>query len=506
MATAGRKPRGVVRESAAACAAAPPLIALEGVNVELNGRRVLNDITWALEHGQHWAVVGPNGAGKSTFLRLIRGEIWPAANGGGIRRYGFGGEVTESPIGVKQKVALVSAEQQTRYMRTEWRMKAWQIVFTGLFDSDLMYHHPSEPQLAQVRATMHELGIDALWDADFHKLSQGQLRKVLIARALVCKPPVLICDEIGVGLDTRARHGLLSAIARVAEDGTQILMTSHRREELLPIIEHTLEIKNGKVVPSAEPRVHVAQAQPQGNETPTQRSGLGTRDSSLSTRDFLLDIRNASVALDEGGTVVLHDVTWRMNEGEHWMIVGDNGAGKTTLLKLILGELWPAEGGSIDRFDARGFNDVWEIKRRIGFVSHDLQARYHHDVTARQAVGTGFSASVGWLTSLTPEQEARVDDVLSELGLTELAERSLQHMSYGQVRKVLVARALVHRPKLLILDEVFDGLDAQYRAELQALFQRLSETTGIILVSHHDGDVLPCITHRLKIAGGRVEL
>lgn len=508
MTTTGRKTRGAIRNSAAAGAATIPLIALEGVNVELNGRRVLHNITWRLDPGQHWAVLGPNGAGKSTFLRLIRGEIWPAANGGGIRRYGFDGELTESPIGVKQQVALVSAEQQTRYMRTEWHMKAWQVVFTGLFDSELMYHHPSDAQLDQVRAAMYELGIDALWDADFHKLSQGQLRKVLIARALVRKPPVLICDEIGVGLDTHARHGLLSVIARVAEDGTQILMTSHRREELLDVIGNRLELRGGRQVPSPESLVSSPQSRVLSPDSGlrTQDSASGTPHSARSTQRFLLDIRNASVALDEGGTVVLHNVTWRMNEGEHWMLVGDNGAGKTTLLKLILGELWPAEGGSIDRFGVRGFKDVWEIKRRIGFVSHDLQARYHHDVTARQAVGTGFSASVGWLTILTPEQESRVDEVLAELGLTELADRSLQRMSYGQARKVLVARALVHRPKLLILDEVFDGLDANFRAELRAIFQRLSETTGIILVSHHAGDRLPCITHQLKIHSGRVEL
>ena len=76
-------------------------------------------------------------------------------------------------------------------------------------------------------------------------------------------------------------------------------------------------------------------------------------------------------------------------------------------------------------------------------------------------------------------------------------------MSYGQVRKVLVARALVHQPRLLILDEVFDGLDAHFRAELIALFERLSQTTSIILVSHHDGDALPCITHRMTVADGR---
>jgi len=160
----------------------PPLIELEHVNVDLNGVRVLHDITWSLEAGRHWAVLGANGAGKSTFLRLLRGEIWPAPVDGGVRRYCLDDKATESPIGVRLKIALVSAEQQTRYMRTDWQLKVWQVVFTGLFDGDLVYHHPTDEQLAQVRTTLTALDIAALWDADFHKLSQGQLRRVLIAR------------------------------------------------------------------------------------------------------------------------------------------------------------------------------------------------------------------------------------------------------------------------------------------------------------------------------------
>ncbi|MCX6020053.1 MAG: ATP-binding cassette domain-containing protein [Chloroflexi bacterium] len=493
-----------------ASSANPPLIALEHVNVDLGGARVLHDITWSLEAGRHWAVLGANGAGKSTFLRLLRGEIWPAPVGGGVRRYCLDGTLTESPIGVRLHVALVSAEQQTRYMRTDWQMKCWQVAFTGLFDGDLIYHHPQPEQLEQVRTSMAALEIEALWDADFHKLSQGQLRRVLIARALVRRPRVLICDEIGVGLDRASRHTLLGTVERAAYGGVQILMTSHRREELLDVITDQLELVGGRLSSgkgSGKSSGKSAEIEVRDSEFKVRSAEISARtntlDSKVQTSNFLLDLQNVTVALDEGATVVLRDVTWRMNEGEHWMLLGDNGAGKTSLLRLIMGDLWPAEGGCIHRFGERGFTDVWKIKRQIGYVSQELQARYHHDITARQVVGTGFTASVGWLSRLEQEQEQRVDEVLAELGLTALAERSLQQMSYGQVRKVLVARALVHRPRLLILDEVFDGLDAHFRAELRTLFERLSATTGILLVSHHDDDTLPCITHRLRIEGGR---
>jgi molybdate transport system ATP-binding protein len=474
------------------------LIALEHVNVDLNGTRVLHDITWSLEPGRHWAVLGANGAGKSTFLRLLRGEIWPAPIDGGRRTYCLDGTPTESPIGVRMHIALVSAEQQTRYMRTEWQMKCWQVAFTGLFDGDLVYHHPTTEQLEQVRRTLRTLDIEHLWDADFHKLSQGQLRRVLIARALVRRPKVLICDEIGVGLDRSSRSALLSTVERAVHDGAQLLMTSHRREELLDVITDQLELSGGRTCAT-----HLHDPIASSAPAPVRENAYANTAAPAELDDFILDLQNVTVALDEGATIVLRNVDWRINRGQHWMLLGDNGAGKTSLLRLIMGDLWPAAGGRIDRFGARGFADVWQIKRRIGYVSHELQARYHHDITARQVVGTGFTASVGWLSRLDPDQERRVDEVLADLGLTPLADRSLQHMSYGQVRKVLVARALVHQPRLLILDEVFDGLDAQFRAELIALFERLSQTTSIILVSHHDGDALPCITHRMTVADGR---
>jgi ABC-type molybdenum transport system ATPase subunit/photorepair protein PhrA len=226
-----------------------------------------------------------------------------------------------------------------------------------------------------------------------------------------------------------------------------------------------------------------------------------------------------------------------MNEGEHWMISGDNGVGKSTLLKLILGELWPAQGGSIKRFSrdpssprssvpaprerSRGskdasrnagqdpggrgdFKNVWEIKKRIGYVSADFQARYFVDLTTEQVIATGFSASVGWLQRTTKAQDKRVQDMITLFDLRPLAKRSILQMSYGQARKVLVARALVASPRVVILDEVFDGLDAHFRAELAAILQDISHRTGLIFVSHHEAECLPCITHRLCIEKGRI--
>ncbi|MCS7056259.1 MAG: ATP-binding cassette domain-containing protein [Thermoflexales bacterium] len=484
------------------------LIHLERVNVALNGTRVLHDITWTLRRGENWAVFGPNGAGKSTFLRLLRGEIWPAPVDGGMRIYAFDRRPTQSPIGVKQRMALVSAEQQQRYLRVHARkygddfgprMTVRQIVFTGLLDGELVTRKPTPSEAARVTEVMREVGIEALADCPLDKLSQGQLRKALIARAVVARPDVLILDEVGVGLDAHSRRDLLHMIQRIAGQGTQILMTTHRRDELIPAITHVMELRHGRIT-----------AQERRNPLSTHRQSAPPHfrpiadSQARDARPFLINIIHANVAPDEGTQIVLHDVNWRMNEGEHWMIVGDNGVGKSTLLRLILGELWPAHGGRIERFGRSNFDSVWEIKKRIGYVSCEFQARYAADLTTEQVIASGFFASIGWLQPLTRTQRKRVNEIIARFDLQPLAKRSILEMSYGQARKVLIARALVNSPRLLILDEVFDGLDQQFRAELAGLLEEASREAGIILVTHHEDDCLPFITHRMVIRQGRI--
>ena len=482
------------------------IISLTHVNVSLNGHRVLHDINWELKYGENWAVLGANGAGKSTLLRLLRGEIWPAPVNGGTRTYCLDGATpTHSPIGVKEQIKIVSAEQQQRYARKhDWHLTCETVVFTGLADSELPLTRPTKTQRAKVAATMQLLGIEDLAQADFKKLSQGQLRKVLIARALISQPRVLILDEVGVGLDKHARSQLYELVERVAQSGIQILCTTHRRDELIPSITHVMELKGGRI----ERIERISDRRPKTDDRAATTGGgqwsVVGRQPSLTP--FHLRLTHTNVALDEGAKIVLHDVNWQMNAGEHWFVQGDNGVGKSTLLKLILGELWPAQGGKICRFGRCDFTNVWEIKQQIGYVSADFQTRYYVDISAEKVIASGFFASVGWLQPTTRAQDRRVKEVIAQLGLQSLAQRSILEMSYGQARKVLVARALVNQPKLLILDEVFDGLDAQFRAELGAMFANLAQTEqcGILLVSHHEADCLPFITHRMQIEQGRI--
>ncbi|MCS7324887.1 MAG: ATP-binding cassette domain-containing protein [Thermoflexales bacterium] len=482
-----------------------PLVRLEHVDVVLDGRYVLRDLTWALHRGEHWAVLGPNGAGKSTFLRLVRGEIWPAPNSG-ARVYAFDGKPTRSPIGIRQRMALVSAEQQQRYLRLHARrygddftarMTTAQLVFTGVLGADVVTRAPTAREWADTLRALEQVGIAHLAEAPFDRLSQGQLRRALIARALVARPEVLLLDEIGVGLDAPTRRALLALLQQLAEAGTQLVITTHRPQELPEAITHVMTLREGRIVHAeARARASVSRAV---RPAAAWRPLVGAREGV----PFIVALTRVSAAAEVGGALVLHDLTWRINEGEHWLVVGDNGVGKSTLLRLILGEIAPAHG-RVERFNGAPLSNVWAIKQRIGYVSSELQARYAVDLTAEQVVASGFFASVGWLQPLTRAQQRRVREVMEQLGLQHLAQRSILAMSYGQARKVLLARALVNRPRLLILDEALDGLDAATRAEIAALLNMQARETTILMVTHHAEDVLPCITHRAVLAEGRL--
>lgn len=482
------------------------LIALTRASVDFQTTRVLREVSWELRRGEHWAILGGNGAGKSTFLRLVLGELWPAAEDGGERRYGFGGTLTTSAIGARKHMALVSGEQHLRYARNEdWRLDVTAVVLSGLFDNSLALARPTPAQQKQVAKTLAALGISDLAERDFRSLSQGELRKTLIARALVRKPDVLLLDEVTVGLDAAARRDVLAVLERAAARGTHLIMTTHRVEDMPRAINRTLTLREGRVLDSGITRVPSRTTRAAHAAAFARFHPNGNRE----TAPYLVRLTGATVARGEPGgarhAIALRDVTWRVNRGEHWMILGPNGSGKSSLLKLILGELWPAEGGAIHRFGAERPSNVWEVKRRIGWVAHELQVRYSADWTARRVIASGFTSSIGWTDAVTPAQAAIVEDVIDRCGLRPLAERNLQRMSFGQARRVLIARALVTKPELLALDEPFDGLDGHARAEMTALLEGVAaDGAGLILISHHEADTLPCITHRLWLRGGRV--
>ncbi len=477
------------------------LIELQNVNITFEGKKVLHSLNWKMRTGEHWLIFGPNGSGKTTLLRLIRGYQWPDPGSKGKRIYTFEEETSESPIGLEDKIAWVSSEQQQRYQRNDWDLTGREIILTGFWDSDLLYEKPSANQINRVRQLIKQIHIHTLADKHYRQMSEGEFRKILIARALVCQPRILILDEFCSGLDLHARSELLSFINRMTRLGTQIIMSAHRKSEVISSITHIASLENGciarqgrsmemiktgihlKVTPRVKKRVAV-RAYPE-----KEKSGLRVL------------IRNANVYYEE--IKILSKIDWEIKPGQNWAVTGPNGSGKSTLIKLIYGDLTCALGGEVSRFDARGLLTVLEARPMMGIVSSSLHISYQEDITVERAVVSGFFSSIGLLEQATIRQIQCVQNILEKLNMKSLAKTNMQNLSFGQIRKVLIARALVINPRLLLLDEPLDGLDDSTRGELTNYFSALSANgTNLIMVSHHDEDIPSIITHRIRLKKG----
>jgi molybdate transport system ATP-binding protein len=204
---------------------------------------------------------------------------------------------------------------------------------------------------------------------------------------------------------------------------------------------------------------------------------------------------------------VLRGLDWTVRRGEHWAVVGATGSGKSTLMQLLHGSLWPALGGEIRRAGHPPGTPMEDWKRRVGYVSPELQTLAVDDAmgagTLEDLVIGGWRGSLGldWRASRGERTRARA--MLESLGLLPLADRRPREVSYGQLRLALLARALVRKPVLLLLDEPFTGLDAGMRAFMRAELERRAAAGTTLVVAVHHAEDLPGVVRRvLRLGGG----
>jgi iron complex transport system ATP-binding protein len=222
----------------------------------------------------------------------------------------------------------------------------------------------------------------------------------------------------------------------------------------------------------------------------------------------LIDIRNATIW--RGSTRVFDDLNLRIAQHERVAVLGPNGSGKTTLLKTINRELYPvAKEGSYIRILGRDRWNVWELRKQIGVVSHDLHQRYTPSTTALEVVVSGFFSSIGVHGTIAERVNTMQIDaarrIMTKLGVETLCDTALQSMSTGQQRRCLLGRALVHDPATLILDEPTAGLDLaasfDYLSRIRAL---ASSGRNIVMVTHHLNEIPPEVDRVILLAKGRI--
>ncbi|MFD9628211.1 ABC transporter ATP-binding protein [Peribacillus muralis] len=209
------------------------------------------------------------------------------------------------------------------------------------------------------------------------------------------------------------------------------------------------------------------------------------------------------------GKTILNGVSWEVREGEHWALLGLNGSGKTSLLKMITGYQWPSSGEVSVLGNVFGKTNIPELRKSIGWVSSSLDQEYQARAndSALEVVMSGKFASIGIYDEITDDDRSKAMELLDQFRIKPLANQFIHTLSQGEKRKVMLARALMSSPKLLVLDEPCNGLDIHAKEELLAAIEKMADSPvspTIIYVTHHIEEIVPSITHALLINSGTV--
>jgi molybdate transport system ATP-binding protein len=488
--------------------AAGPFITLDGVTVRVADKWVLNDLSWQIKTGENWVVWGANGAGKTTLAKALLGDA-SVVKGHIHRHYA----PSRSRGSRRTPVALVSADQHQDFYQHQQRLDAmahfsgrWE---TGAPASGLLEARPVEDRAYRAEL-VRLLTLEAVLNKPVRVLSTGEMRKLLIARALLQHPRLLVLDEPFNGLDAASQAHLIPVLNRLGRNGVQMVLITHRQLEIPAVFSHLLCLENGRMQWQGpirdffSKRGAAASQAAQDARPPSAQPSMGAN---LADPVPLIQMRDVCVRYGEHR--VLEGITWTLRQGEHWALIGPNGAGKSTLLKLIIGDNLQGYANELILFGRpKGSGEsVWQIKQQIGYVADDLQLRYQKRMSGLDVVCSGFFDSVGLYRRCSDTQRQSAQACLERTGISDLGCRLFPKLSFGQQRMVLIARAMVKAPRLLILDEPCNGLDANNRRKLLAMLDLIGRSTAanLLYVSHRSDEIPACITHRLHLSAGRVQ-
>ena len=481
------------------------LVQVKDALCRINRQAVLRINAFSIAPGEHWCLYGPNGAGKSLMAALIAGK---RRESGTYVAYGPGFQPNRDCLFVSFEEQQRLWAQDNRLDMSEYSERAED---QGTLVSGLILGARSpDPDMALYEQLIERLELGALLAKGIRFLSSGQIRKVLIARALYAavgdENKLLILDEPLESIDRDSRQHIGSCIAQYSDEGFASLLLCRRAQDILQGSTHLAlmrdlellatgrreEIENSKQFRSL---LHRVPQIPEQFPPPPTDALIDEIDTSN-----LIELKNVSA--NYGELQVLNHLNWTMSPEDHVLIEGPNGCGKSTLLSLIDGENHKGYGQEVYLFGKRkgSGETIWEIKSRFGIVSNELHNKYVKGWKVLDVVVSGYFDSVGLYDDSGSTQWSGARNWLTTLGIRELEGHYYHELSFGQQRLVLLARAMVKHPRILILDEPCVGLDDYYRQLILGTLNRIAEQTAtrIIYVSHVDDEALAFATQRLR--------
>ena len=443
--------------------------------------RMSKPIDFVLCEGEQMAIVGPNGSGKTMLVNTLIGRYPLLMN---EVRYDFGD--ANGRMAYENIHYIAFRDSYGDYDPHYYYQQRWnsQDVEQSPTVSDALIGAEGNEEL------FREFAIDVLMDKQLVMLSSGELRRLQIVKALLMQPRVLIMDNPFIGLDDAMRNQLKHLLLQLIDKrGLQLILVLSREDEIPDFITHIVPVSDKMV---GEKVCYIA-PEKQATETCHVNEVLDT----TSDADVVIDFRD--VTLRYGTRTIFENLNWTVCQGERWALMGRNGSGKSALLSLVCADNPQSYACDISLFGRRrGTGEsIWDIKRRIGYVSPEMHRAYLKDLPAIEIVASGLHDSIGLYVRPRPEQMGVCKEWMRVFGIEELVDRTFLTLSSGEQRLVLLARAFVKDPELLILDEPLHGLDTQRREKVKNIINEFGLRPGktLVMVTHYPEELPACITH-----------
>lgn len=468
------------------------IIKADKVSISRAGTYLLNDISFELQKGDHLAITGPSGSGKTTLGLALAGKIF------------YKGTIEFA----ENKGNIVWVEQQHHFKTLSNTSDLYYQQRFNSYDSE-------ETQTVKeylgnsnkIEFILKKMQIEYLGNKPLIQLSNGENKKLQIAKALLLQPSVLIMDQPFVGLDNETRKYLHELISELAGQGTTMILIA-TADEMPGCITKIIALEQGQVK-SIKERTEFLKDNDKRLASKTVIDKIKLKElSSASNPGFQNAICMKNVNVQYGEKKILQNISWEVKKGERWLLSGPNGAGKSTLLSLVTADNPQAYANEVYLFDKRrgSGESIWDIKKKIGFLSPELHVFFDQSCTVFETVASGLFDTIGLFRQLSQESTQLVYDWMEITGIKRLQQKRLAELSLGGQRIVLLARALVKNPPLLILDEPCQGIDSEKQSELLELINQvcLSGNKTMVFVTHYSEARPQCIDKFLKLEQGTV--
>lgn len=527
------------------------LISIKNCAVSDSKKTFIKNVNWELKNGEFWLVFGENGGGKAEFLRALCG-IGPEKF---VLNFEDNSEYFNDFLD-SCDCEIVSLEQAAKLIEEERLNDESEFVDGGvdigrtgrfyiaqkIYETENKKLLKNEPLPAKMQNLENDgvvklCGISKILDRGLKYMSTGEIRRTMLAAALLSKKKFLILSNPFAGLDVESRKILFDFVCGIGSEGSSlgstgfrgpiVVLCMDRWHEIPESITHVIEFSNKEVsfcgtkqdfllfknFEKADDTDNLVDFSKQFAETLEDSSvcvkdddldsgNLQNQSDSKESEEILFELKNVNVGWD--GKLVLKNLSWKLKKGEHWLIQGPNGCGKTTLLELITGDNKQVYCNDVTIFGIkRGSGEsIWDIKKHLGIVSYRLHVEYRMvgNTSIQNVIISGFKDSIGLYETPTDVEIQIAKKWLSLAGFEGRKLESFGSLSYGEQRAVLILRSVVKSPKILILDEPCHGLDENYRKKILNLMELIAEKgkTTMLHVTHDITEILSCEKHTLQ--------